>query len=106
MPKTPTPPMEGWARLGSASTLPAPGRRSRVGSQRPAGEATQGGSRPVTRQLDLPNEWCEDAARCAKAGAPKDLAFATKPAIASTQIERLQRGTTPRRIGVRPGLQH
>ena len=51
--------------------------------------ASQGGSLPVGWQLYLPKEWCEDEARRAKAGVPKGAAFATKPAIALAQIERL-----------------
>jgi SRSO17 transposase len=58
--------------------------------------ATPGGSLPVTWQLYLPKEWCEDADRCAKAGVPKDLAFATKPAIALAHIERLLSQGAPR----------
>ena len=51
--------------------------------------SSQGGSLPVGWQLYLPKEWCEDEARRAKAGVPKDAAFATKPVIALAQIERL-----------------
>src|SRR5438477_1502665 len=58
--------------------------------------ASEGGSLPVAWRLYLPKEWCEDAARSAKAGVPKDLAFATKPAIALAQIEQLLNQGAPR----------
>jgi len=58
--------------------------------------ATQGGSLPVAWQLYLPKEWCEDAQRRFKAGVPKQLEFATKPAIALAQIERLLDQGAPR----------
>ena len=47
------------------------------------------GSLPVAWQLYLPKEWAEDLARREKAGVPPDVEFATKPAIALAQIERL-----------------
>ncbi len=58
--------------------------------------AVQGGSLPVAWQLYLPKEWCEDEARREKAGVPKEAAFATKPAIALAQIERLLDQGAPR----------
>lgn len=51
--------------------------------------ACQAGSLPVAWRLYLPKEWAEDPPRCKKAGVPKDLEFATKPAIALAQIEKL-----------------
>jgi SRSO17 transposase len=51
--------------------------------------ACQSGSLPVAWQLYLPQEWADDMARREKAGVPQDVAFATKPAIALAQIERL-----------------
>jgi SRSO17 transposase len=57
--------------------------------------AAQGGSLPVAWRLYLPKEWCDDDARRQKAGVPKDLAFATKPAIALAQIEQLLRQGAP-----------
>lgn len=62
--------------------------------------ACQAGSLPVAWQLYMPKEWCEEdsvgEARRQKAGVPKDLAFATKPAIALAQIERLISQGAPR----------
>jgi SRSO17 transposase len=57
--------------------------------------AAQGGSLPVAWRLYLPKQWCDDDARRQKAGVPKDLAFATKPAIALAQIEQLLRQGAP-----------
>ena len=51
--------------------------------------ACQSGSLPVTWQLYLPKDWADDRPRRDKAGVPQDVAFATKPAIALAQIERL-----------------
>ena len=58
--------------------------------------ATQSGSLPVAWQLYLPKEWCEDTQRRVKAGVPKELEFATKPAIALAQLERLLDQGAPR----------
>lgn len=51
--------------------------------------ACQAGSLPVAWQLYLPKEWADDEPRRDKAGVPKESIFATKPAIALAQIERL-----------------
>src|SRR3990167_2464007 len=51
--------------------------------------ACQAGSLPVAWQLYLPKEWADDLPRRDKAGVPQDVKFATKPAIALAQIERL-----------------
>ena len=40
-------------------------------------------------QLYLPQDWADDMPRRDKAGVPQDVEFATKPAIALAQIERL-----------------
>ena len=58
--------------------------------------AAQGGSLPVAWQLYLPKEWCEDEARRQKAGVPQEAGFATKPAMALAQIERLLDQGAPR----------
>lgn len=58
--------------------------------------ACQAGSLPVAWQLYLPQEWAEDMARREKAGVPQEVAFATKPAIALGQIERLMAQGAPR----------
>jgi SRSO17 transposase len=58
--------------------------------------ACQAGSLPVAWQLYLPQEWADDAARRDKAGVPHSVAFATKPAIALAQIERLMDQGAPK----------
>jgi SRSO17 transposase len=58
--------------------------------------ACQTGSLPVAWQLYLPNEWADDMARREKAGVPQDVEFATKPAIALSQIEHLMSQGAPK----------
>jgi SRSO17 transposase len=58
--------------------------------------ACQTGSLPVAWQLYLPKDWAEDLPRRHKAGVPDGLEFATKPAIALAQIERLMAQGAPR----------
>ena len=58
--------------------------------------ACQAGSLPVAWQLYLPQEWAEDLPRRDKAGVPQEVAFATKPAIALAQIERLMSQGAPK----------
>jgi SRSO17 transposase len=58
--------------------------------------ACQTGSLPVAWQLYLPKDWAEDLPRRHKAGVPDELEFATKPAIALAQIERLMAQGAPR----------
>ena len=47
-------------------------------------------------RLYLPKEWTDDPGRCAKAGVPEDVVFATKSAIALAQIEHLLEQGAPR----------
>ena len=54
------------------------------------------GSLPVAWCLYLPKEWAEDMPRREKAGVPHGVQFATKPAIALAQIERLMEQGAPR----------
>ena len=49
--------------------------------------ATKVGSLPLSYQLYLPKEWTDDPKRCADAGVPDTVKFATKGEIARTQIE-------------------
>ncbi len=58
--------------------------------------ACQTGSLPVAWQLYLPNEWADDIVRREKAGVPQAVEFATKPAIALTQIEHLMSQGAPK----------
>jgi SRSO17 transposase len=51
---------------------------------------------PVGGRLYLPQKWTADAQRCAAAGVPKEVAFATKPEIAVALLEEaLQDGVDP-----------
>lgn len=58
--------------------------------------ACQAGSLPVAWQLYLPKEWADDMPRREKAGVPQAVEFATKPAIALAQIERLMMQGAPK----------
>ena len=51
--------------------------------------ACETASVPVAWQLYLPSEWAGDAPRRKKAVVPEEVEFATKPAMAARQIERL-----------------
>ncbi len=50
--------------------------------------ATSTGQAFLDRELYLPREWVEDPARCAEAGVPEAVAFATKPALARQLLAR------------------
>src|SRR4051812_49288902 len=50
--------------------------------------ANERASLPVAFELYLPEDWAGDPARRAKAGAPEEVVFRTKPAIALGQIRR------------------
>ena len=52
------------------------------------GYATRRGHALIDRELYLPRSWTDDPARCAAAGVPEDVGFATKPALARVLIER------------------
>ena len=58
--------------------------------------ATEAGSLPLSYRLYLPEEWAQDKARREQAGVPKQIAFATKGAIARTQIEAALAAGIPR----------
>jgi len=42
----------------------------------------------IDRELYLPKAWTDDRDRCAAAGVPEDVGFATKPALARVMIDR------------------
>ena len=50
--------------------------------------ASRRGHALVDRELYLPRSWTEDPGRCAAAGVPEQVGFATKPALATAMIER------------------
>src|SRR4051812_38324717 len=52
------------------------------------GYASRRGHAMIDRELYLPRSWTADPDRCAGAGVPTDVRFATKPALATVMIER------------------
>ena len=50
--------------------------------------AGPGGHAFIDRDLYLPTAWTQDRARCTAAGVPDDVAFATKPALATGMLHR------------------
>src|SRR5439155_24453592 len=42
----------------------------------------------IDRELYLPRSWTDDPVRCAAAGVPADVGFATKPALATAMLVR------------------
>ena len=57
--------------------------------------AAPGGHALIDRELYLPESWTSDPARCAAAGIPGDVAFATKPELALRMITRALNAGTP-----------
>jgi len=55
------------------------------------GYAARRGHALIDRELYLPKSWTSDPARCAAAGIPADVTFATKPQLARRMIERTVR---------------
>jgi SRSO17 transposase len=73
--------------------------------------ASRAGYAFIDRALYLPRSWTGDPARCAAAGVPDDVQFATKPAQARQMIVRALEAGTPARwaagdevYGADPGL--
>src|SRR4051794_3577766 len=61
------------------------------------GYASRHGHAMVDRELYLPRCWAEDPERCAAAGVPAAVGFATKPALATVLIERALDAGVPAR---------
>jgi SRSO17 transposase len=57
--------------------------------------AAKRGHALIDRALYLPRSWTEDPQRCATAGVPKNIEFATKPALATTMINRAVQAGVP-----------
>jgi SRSO17 transposase len=57
--------------------------------------ANEFASLPVAYRLDLPQEWADDRARCAKVGVPEEVSFQTKPQIALEQIRAALQAGVP-----------
>jgi SRSO17 transposase len=49
----------------------------------------------VDRELYIPRSWTDDPNRCAQAGFPEDIEFATKPALAKNMVERAMKAGLP-----------
>jgi SRSO17 transposase len=49
----------------------------------------------LDRELYLPQEWAEDAARRQEAGVPPEVSFQTKPQLAKAMLQRALEGGTP-----------
>lgn len=49
----------------------------------------------IDRALYLPRSWTDDRDRCAAAGIPEQIKFATKPALATTMITTALRAGVP-----------
>ena len=61
------------------------------------GYATRRGHAMIDRELYLPKSWTADPDRCAAAGVPTDVGFATKPAPATVMLERALDAGVPAR---------
>jgi SRSO17 transposase len=59
--------------------------------------AGQAGHAMIDRELYLPKSWTIDPQRCAGAGIPEDVEFATKPALAGAMITRALDAGVPAR---------
>lgn len=49
----------------------------------------------IDRELYLPQEWCQDAARCQAAHIPTSVRFQTKPELALRMVQRAQQAGLP-----------
>src|SRR5215470_3221117 len=59
------------------------------------GHAAPRGHALIDRELYLPRSWADDPDRCAAAGIPVDVTFATKPQLARRMIERAVAAKVP-----------
>ncbi|MCG1040963.1 IS701 family transposase, partial [Mycetohabitans sp. B7] len=57
--------------------------------------AGEKGSAFIDRELYLPKAWTEEPARCAAAGVPETVKFATKPQLARQMLERALEAGVP-----------
>nr|WP_242895247.1 IS701 family transposase [Actinomadura litoris] len=61
------------------------------------GYATRRGLALADAELYLPRSWTEDRDRCARAGVPADVGFATRPALAQAMVARALEAGSPAR---------
>ena len=66
--------------------------------------ASGNGHALIDRELYLPKEWAGDPARCAAAGIPKEVGFATKPELARRMIARAIAAGVPFAWVLAPGF--
>ncbi|MFF8531910.1 IS701 family transposase [Streptomyces sp. NPDC015532] len=59
--------------------------------------SAQAGHAAIDRELYVPHSWTQDRQRCASAGIPADVGFATKPALAVQMIARVLDSGVPAR---------
>jgi SRSO17 transposase len=57
--------------------------------------AARRGHALIDRALYLPKSWISDPDRCAAAGVPQDIGFATKPALAAAMLTRAVQAGVP-----------
>jgi SRSO17 transposase len=65
--------------------------------------ATVSASVPIAWRLYLPETWASDRERCAKAGVPDDIGFATKPEIALEQLREAKATQVPQGVVLADG---
>lgn len=62
--------------------------------------ASDHASLPIALRHYLPEVWAKDAARCKKAGVPKDVTFQTKPQLALDQIRQAIEDGVPQGVAL------